>query len=70
LNIEAVKKFKIEECYYQNIKEWKDITLDDGQLRNEQLTYDPSAPIGYAFCSDTVYNEEIVPFIASNCSIP
>jgi hypothetical protein len=26
-------------------QEWKDITLDDGQLRNEQLTYDPSAPI-------------------------
>jgi ribonuclease Z len=41
------------------------ILLDDGQLiRNEQLTYDPSAPMSYAFCSDTVYNEEIVPFIA------
>jgi ribonuclease Z len=60
-----VKKFKIEECYYQNIKNGK-ILLDDGQLiRNEQLTYDPPAPMSYAFCSDTVYNEEIVPFIAN-----
>jgi ribonuclease Z len=66
LNIEAVKKFKIEECYYQNIKNGKDITLDDGQLiRNEQLTYDPPAPMSYAFCSDTIYNEEIVPFITN-----
>jgi ribonuclease Z len=66
LNIEAVKKFKIEECYYQNIKNGKDITLDDGKLiKNEQLTYDPVAPISYAFCSDTVYNEGIVPIIAN-----
>lgn len=66
LNIEAVKKFKIEECYYQNIKNGKDVTLDDGQLiSNEQLTYNPAAPMSYAFCSDTVYNEEIVSFIAN-----
>lgn len=66
LNIEAVKKFKIEECYYQNIKNGKDITLDDGQLiSNEQLTYNPAAPMSYAFCSDTVYNEEIVSLIAN-----
>lgn len=66
LNIEAVKKFKIEECYYQNIKNGKDITLDDGQLiSNEQLTYNPAAPMSYAFCSDTGYNEEIVSLIAN-----
>jgi ribonuclease Z len=66
LNVEAVKKFKIEECYYQNIKNGKDITLDDGQLiSNEQLTYNPAAPMSYAFCSDTVYNEEIVSLIAN-----
>jgi ribonuclease Z len=35
-------------------QEWKRYYLDDGQLiRNEQLTYDPPAPMSYAFCSDT-----------------
>jgi ribonuclease Z len=65
LNVGAVKEFKIEKCFYQNIKNGKDITLDDGRLiKNEQLTFDPRAPISYAFCSDTVYSEEIVPFIS------
>lgn len=66
LNVDAVKKFNIDTCYYQNIKNGKDITLDDGRLiKNEQLTYDPVAPLSYAFCSDTAYSEEIIPIIAN-----
>lgn len=66
LNVEAVKKFNIDTCYYQNIKNGKDITLDDGRvIKNEQLTYDPVAPLSYAFCSDTAYSEEILPIIAN-----
>lgn len=66
LNVDAVKKFNIDTCYYQNIKNGKDITLDDGRLiKNEQLTYDPVAPLSYAFCSDTAYSEEILPIIAN-----
>jgi ribonuclease Z len=66
LNVEAVKKFDIETCYYQNIKNGKDITLDDGRIiKNEQLTYDPVVPLSYAFCSDTAYSEELVPLITN-----
>tara|TARA_R110000868_G_scaffold185061_4_gene426840 strand:- start:1052 stop:1963 length:912 start_codon:yes stop_codon:yes gene_type:complete len=66
LNIDAVKSFKIEACYFQNIKNGKDITLDSGQVvKNTQLTHDPPAPLSYAFCSDTVYNENVLPFIAN-----
>ncbi len=64
LNVDAVQHFEIESCYYQNIKNGKDITLDDGRvIENEKLTFDPIPPKSYAFCSDTVYNESIIDII-------
>lgn len=64
LNIQAVESYKIESCYYQNIKNGKDIRLDNGDLiLNKELTFDPPAPKKYAFCSDTVYNEAMLPLI-------
>ena len=65
LNIDAVKNFEIEECYYQNIKNGKDIVLDDGRvIENQKLTFDPLPTKNYAFCSDTVYDESIIPLVA------
>lgn len=64
LNVEAVQKHQIEKCYFQNIKNGKDILLDDGTLiANEELSFDPEKPKSYAFCSDTIYNEAIIPII-------
>lgn len=64
LNIDKVQEFEIETCYYQNIKNGKDITLDDGRvIPNEVLTFDPPEPKSYAFCSDTMYSENIIPII-------
>ncbi|MFA9193520.1 ribonuclease Z [Flavobacterium sp. FBOR7N2.3] len=64
LNVDAVNEYQIEKCYFQNIKNGKDILLDDGTLiSNEKLTFDPEKPKSYAFCSDTIYNEAIIPII-------
>jgi len=64
LNIAAVQEYEIERCYYQNIKNGKDIYLEDGTLiPNEELTFDPEKPKSYAFCSDTSYNESMLPII-------
>ncbi|TDE05526.1 ribonuclease Z [Flavobacterium hiemivividum] len=64
LNTDAVQNYEIDKCYYQNIKNGKDITLDDGRIiENTQLTFDPKPPLRYAFCSDTKYNEDIIPII-------
>lgn len=64
LNVEAVQKYQIEKCYFQNIKNGKDILLDDGTLvSNKELTFDPEIPRSYAFCSDTAYNEAMIPLI-------
>ena len=64
LNMDAVQNHKIDVCYYQNIKNGKDITLDNGKIiENAELTFDPIAPKKYAFCSDTAYHEAILPII-------
>ncbi len=61
LNVDAVQKYKIETCYFQNIKNGKNITLDNGEIiSNEKLTFDPIPPKNYAFCSDTIYDETII----------
>ncbi|MBC5864078.1 ribonuclease Z [Flavobacterium turcicum] len=64
LNVVAVQQHKIETCYYQNIKNGRDITLEDGTIiPNKALTFDPDAAKSYAFCSDTIYHEAVIPII-------
>ena len=64
LDINAVQEYEIETCYFQNIKNGKDITLDDGRvIPNEKLSFDALPPKSYAFCSDTVYDENIISLI-------
>jgi ribonuclease Z len=64
LDLNAVLNYEIESCYYQKIKNGKDITLEDGRIiPNSELTFDPIQPKSYAFCSDTVYFEAVIPII-------
>lgn len=70
LNMVAIPKYKeIEICDYQNLKNGKDFTLNNGQIiKNELLTLNPPGPKSYAFCSDTSYFPNIVPQIKNvNC---
>ena len=64
LKIEEVLKYDIDRCYYRNIKNGRDVQLDNGEwIPNEKLTADPPKPKSYAFCSDTVYKPDIIPQI-------
>ncbi|NKI26377.1 ribonuclease Z [Arenibacter sp. 6A1] len=64
LNVAAAEKYSIDRCYYQNIKNGRDIRLEDNRLiANAELTFDPPKPKSYAFCSDTAYTTSIVPLI-------
>ncbi|MBL7474161.1 ribonuclease Z [Robertkochia sediminum] len=64
LDPEAAKEYGVETCYFRNIKQGKDVTLDDGTvIPNEKLSFDPPPVKSYAFCSDTRYNETIIPII-------
>lgn len=65
LNMVAVSKIsEIAICDYQNLKNGKDYTLENGTIiKNKALTTNPTPPKSYAFCSDTSFNPNIVPII-------
>ncbi|MEO0060060.1 MAG: Ribonuclease [Bacteroidota bacterium] len=64
LDINAVQNLEIDKCYYQKIKSGGDIKLDNGTvIPNALLSTDSPLPKSYAFCSDTAYNEDIIPII-------
>ncbi|WP_026711339.1 ribonuclease Z [Flavobacterium filum] len=62
LNIDKIQNLGIDVVYYQKIKYGGDITLDNGTLiRNQEITFNPEHEKSYAFCSDTVYDEDLIP---------
>lgn len=64
LNIEAVENYTIDKVYYNKIKYGGDITLDDGTvIPNSELSFDPQVSKSYAYCSDTMYDESIIPIV-------
>jgi len=64
INIEAVERYNIDKVYFNKIKYGGDITLEDGRIiPNAELSFDPQVAKSYAYCSDTMYNESILPII-------
>lgn len=61
---ELVEIYKIPIKDIIKIKQGADFTSEDGKLiTNKELTIQPPKPRSYAFCSDTLYNEDIIPII-------
>nr|WP_299383522.1 ribonuclease Z [Allomuricauda sp.] len=66
LNVEAVHKHEIDRSQFNNIKNGANgLSANGREVSNEKLTSDPPHPKSYAFCSDTAYNEAILPLIAN-----
>lgn len=64
INIEAANSRKIEVCYFNKLKQGSDLVREDGTVvANADVTYDPLPVQSYAFCSDTLYNEDIIPIV-------
>jgi ribonuclease Z len=64
LDIDAAEKCHIDMAYYRKLKQGYDVENEEGEIiKNERVTYSPQKPKSYAFCSDTSYNESIVPII-------
>ncbi|MDT9499386.1 ribonuclease Z [Capnocytophaga cynodegmi] len=60
LNIDAIQNYGIQICDYQNIRNGKDIELENGEvIPNELLSFAPILPQSYAYCSDTLYFEAL-----------
>jgi len=64
INIDAATEKNIDICYFNKLKQGSDLKHKDGTIiENETVTFDPLPTQSYAFCSDTIYNEEIIPLI-------
>jgi ribonuclease Z len=64
LDIDAAKTANIDVAYYRKLKQGFDVENEDGVLiANKTVTFPAEKPKSYAFCSDTVYKEDIVPII-------
>lgn len=57
-------EYNIPQAAINLIKLGADFTLPDGKvIPNQELTSPAAKPRSFAFCSDTVYDESIIPFI-------
>ena len=64
INIDAATEQNIDVCYFNKLKQGSDLKQEDGTIiKNETVTFNPLPTQSYAFCSDTVYNEDIIPLI-------
>lgn len=64
LDINLVEEANINIAYYRKLAQGFDVVNEDGILiNNETVTKPATKPKSYAFCSDTMYKEDIVPII-------
>jgi ribonuclease Z len=61
---EAIEKYNLGVEQIKLIKEGADITLENGTtLLNKDLVLEPLPLRSYAYCSDTAFAPEMIPFI-------
>ena len=62
---EAIEKYKIPIQQIKAIKDGADFDYNGTIIPNTEITIDSPEPRQYAFCTDTAYDEKIIPFIKS-----
>jgi ribonuclease Z len=63
-NFFKAKALEIPKEYYHLLKQERDVTLPDGrEIKAEDLLFQRESPLSYAYCSDTLATEEILPYI-------
>ena len=64
LDINKALDLNIDKAYFRKLKQGFDVINESGELiKNKDVTRLGAKPKSYAFCSDTVYNESIIPII-------
>lgn len=64
LKMNAIEDANINMAYYRKLKQGFDVENEDGvTIKNETVTKPGLKPKSYAFCSDTMYKEDIIPII-------
>ena len=61
LIVSKLQQHKIPFSFYNRIKQGENFEDDFGNIiQNKELTEDPPLPRSYAYCSDTIYDENII----------
>jgi len=61
IEIEQIKKYNVPSTYFDKLHIGEDfITEDNRVIKNELLTSAVSPPKTYAYCADTLYDEELI----------
>jgi ribonuclease Z len=64
LKVHAAEAANIDVAYYRKLTQGFDVMNENGEMiSNETVTKAGPKPKSYAFCSDTMYKEDIVPII-------
>ena len=64
LDVDKAREAGIDTAYFRKLKQGFDVENEEGVLiKNDTVTRPGPKPKSYAFCSDTVYNEAVVPVI-------
>ncbi|MBK7667459.1 MAG: ribonuclease Z [Sphingobacteriaceae bacterium] len=61
---DKLDKNKISTAEINNLRHGLDVTNEEGKkVKNKDVTIDPELPRSYAYCSDTIYDEELIPYV-------
>lgn len=63
---QAIEEYKLTIDQIKEVKAGKNVICQDKEISYEQLIEPPHPLRSYAYCSDTVYTESIVPWIAKS----
>lgn len=61
---EKLQQHKISVAMINNLRLGLDVEDENGKfIKNSELTEEPPAPRSFAYCSDTIYDERIIPYV-------
>lgn len=61
---DKLDKNKISTAEINNLRHGLDVINEDGKkIKNKEVTIDPEEPRSYAYCSDTIYDEDLVKYL-------
>jgi ribonuclease Z len=65
VNPEKALRHEVPSSFFDELKKGSDYTRKDGTIIQNMLVTDPAPkPLSYAFTADTIYDEELIPWIA------
>jgi len=60
---DKINKYKIQINDFKKLQNGEDIYINNKKIYNKELTIDPPKPRSYAYCSDTLYNLDLLKYI-------